>query len=132
MTKEEILALPAGRSLDLLVAEKVMGWGKWVWSKNGYEGWGPGWNWENKRENSPHVVYWRPSDDLNYAFLVVKELTENKANSDFNLSYDCGEPPQWLSGWYAYFPGPTDAVAPTPALAICRAALLAVLSTESK
>lgn len=34
MTRDDILAMPAGRELDALVAEKAMGWRWWAWSKN--------------------------------------------------------------------------------------------------
>lgn len=115
LTHQEILTLPAGRQLDVLVAEKVMGMG-WQGGNPilGYDGRWP----------------WPPpfSTDIAAAELVIKKLTTgNGRHSDFHLVFDCGEPPDWRGSWVAYFPGPTDAQGETASLVICRASLLAGL-----
>ncbi len=101
MTCDEIRALPAGPELDRLVAERVMGW----------EG----------------RVGFTPSRDIAFAWQVVDYLTQVRQWSDFHVEYSCGGSPNDPPGWLAYFPGATDATGETAPLAICRAALLAIL-----
>lgn len=147
MTAAEIEAMPAGRELDALVAEKVLGYRRW-----GYR-WMPGSN----PERWLKVLYppdWTPPEDYSADFRVA-DGTEKPIN-DETLPRVSTELPaalvvvdKLLEHWDVYLeftksPGPTcligtrgkqarylaDECAPTMPLAICRAALLAVWATE--
>lgn len=136
--------MKAGRELDALVAEKVMGWEVW-----GFDG-DPG----PCRESSEGYIWsWRPSTDIKAAWEVVERLglTVTPVEVWFASEYDrAGGNPQPGYRWVAWkamecaqviennpdpdnwtgmldesFP-PPDQVACTAPLAICLAALKAV------
>ena len=120
MNKDEILNMSAGREMDMLVGEKVMGW---IYNQLG-DAW--------IREGQPWVGCdaFHPSTDISAAWDVVEKL-----HSDFSidLSYDDPqtiEPIKWCCELYAKSEPYQDyeARADSAPLAICRAALLATLN----
>jgi hypothetical protein len=129
-TREQILNEPAGRQMDAWVAEFVMGWPQWDF-KNDWEGSFPMWRDDEgvllyTTYDDPH--YWSPSKDIAAAWQVVEKLhgpyTLNVFTSDFDRSvgFCCHiRRVGTFPSSFAYEYGDT---AP---LAVCRAALLAVL-----
>lgn len=132
MNKEEILKLPAGYDLDLLIAEKIMGW-KWFhheeasyFRRNDYSDYliivdktiG-----EMNVFNYPLTKY---SLEINSAWEVVNKLIYSGYRFDLNL----------VGGgvWMATFSHPQNGGAKAEAesvpLAICRAALYLKESEE--
>lgn len=141
----------AGRELDAIVAEKVMGWRPWR-SKHGY------WNinipnegvistygrrnyseqYDSQTgEKLPEIQWWEDCNELpNYstaieaAWKVVGRL-DNWRGFDFRLRW-CNN--EWEAGWFEKLrndPEPrATATADTPAVAICLAALKAVGAME--
>lgn len=118
MTPEEIDALPAGRELDALVAERVMGWTR---SPRDY---GSRLVWVTHPENI--VRFWKgrrsfqPSTDIAAAWEVLEK-------HQFSL---IRIPDGWVAGRFDFNSPAWDFAfgdaAPTAPLAICRAALKAV------
>jgi hypothetical protein len=136
MTRDEILNMPAGREMDALIAEKVMGW---FWKTEGYTRLGfmegdrfrygvvrGGGTADEYTSNLPNY-----SNDISAAWVVVR-----KHPHYFSLvrSNETGWRPApwgamlWLCRFYA--PGKFEAKAETAPLAICRAALLAIMEYE--
>ena len=135
MTKDEILNIPAGREMDTLVAEKVMGFrveGNIVWFPDG---------------DFSYLVpdlggHWSPSTDIAAAWEVVERIREKQTEIRIRGMewYDGG-------GWiveimdilskkvqyksYVEVTGPKRGI-PNVCLAICRAGLLAVLTNSIK
>jgi len=130
MTCEEILKLEPGPKLDRLVAERVMGWklgvdadtridSKWVWRSG-------------KR--------WSPSRDIAAAMDVISKLLESGLFLDIYSPREA-EAPDWFHGddeWVVFVcdwdheDGIAHAGAGTLPLAICRAALLAVMEASDE
>jgi hypothetical protein len=114
MTREEILSMEAGRELDALVAVEVMGW------HNDHEV--PYYDWVQESNEVIHISKrWSPSSDIGAAWEVVEKMI---ANGWWNTDIGFG------SGIVVSFDdGSTthQAKADTAPLAICRAALLAVM-----
>ena len=124
MTKDEIRNIKAGREMDALIAEKVMGWKKIVIG-------GVGWF---VKESPLGMSYqymtqsgdFEPSTDIAAAWQVVEKMSSRK---------DWDEHPVCIVRNYAFKDMWTvelrdydfDATAETAPLAICRAALLAVM-----
>ncbi len=126
MTRDEVLSMPAGREMDALVAEKVMGWNlslsKDIWCKDG----------ECLRDTDD----WSPSIDIAAAWELVEKFAHNHRNnlavemgfSHFSLvAYPGGE-------WFCSL-GLNDCVAhsakaETAPLVICRASLIAILEAK--
>jgi hypothetical protein len=123
MTREEILAMPAGYKIDILIAEKIMGW---------------------KDKISDHLVryYETPngeiflkndvshySTDISAAWQVVEKLKrEGYPNPQL---YTIDEDDLWHVAIRTHGDmGYDDTEAETAPLAICRAALLAILEKE--
>ncbi len=115
---------PAGRELDALVAERVMGWKRptkkrdVTWYRADGSGCGA--------ENIPHY-----STDISVAWQVVEKMCAN------NYSFDAGSWENMDDGnnWYACFEHSTEVYrpstpAPTMPLAICRASLAAMLAAR--
>jgi len=134
MTRDEILNMPAGREMDALVAEKVMGWipkDNLYWKDN--EGSFAGWATEFSEYS---VKPFRPSTDIVAAWQVLEHLIatgEQRFEAPALFKY----PLAWLCVFYQKHEKPgemapawIDANAPTAPLAICRAALLAVMESE--
>lgn len=118
MTRDEILAMQAGREMDALVAVKVMGWElqQRFHSLGGYtvvvDGAGTDrFMWHNLPDVSSGQKRWSPSADLSAAWEVVEKMQSS--------------PMEWYF-WHCQFFGRMG-YADTAPLAICKAALLAVL-----
>lgn len=156
MTKDEILALGAGREMDEAVATRVMGWTVEPWSDEGMGGhnlhdsngeyvakWDapPGWKAEWDPKNR-----WSPSTDWNAMATVIEKLQE----ADFivrlwspnrnvlvpiktwrtdiwkQVYKDTGDLYEYDGRWEDSEEIEFHASANTLPLAVCRAALLAV------
>lgn len=117
LTQEQILALPAGREIDVLVATKVMGW---TLHEKGYYIC-------PDRDYHPTIYTWLPSDEIPSAWEVVEKLISSDSEVAIcSLLPNDANPGKadWhveVSGWKGF-----DARANTMPLAVCRAALLAV------
>lgn len=125
MTCEEILGIEPGPELDRPIAERVMGW------KEGYEfvcdSWGllyyANFGLERKRP-------WSPSTDIAAAWEVVNELVSKYS---FELCSYIDILDNTRVQWLVDFVSTKTiyrVVAPTVPLAVCRAALLAVMGGE--
>ena len=134
MTRDEILAMPAGIEMDVLIATKVMGWKRYVntaWS-----------SFAQQRDGAEQVTWvegdlntfrasddWSPSTDISAAWEVVYKL-----HPDHSIQIDFDDPEtveeiKWYCGLYTKGEPFRDyeARADTAPLAICRAALLTVI-----
>jgi hypothetical protein len=115
--------LPAGRELDALIAEKVMGWRfmhdglgnmRWYQDTVAIDGYGPN-HWGGYRDFSP-------STDIAAAWEIVKKMRARGIPLRLVLVCAPGDP-EW---WYASFEANGWQVeSNTAPLAICRAALRA-------
>jgi hypothetical protein len=138
MTKDEIMKLE-GRELDAAIAERLFGW-KWleVESSAGglvrifrhpelfvYGAWGPKEEPINYYDTLPHY-----STDIAAAWLVVEKMQEKRNCLSLTYGIFSGD---FVFEWKAEFrmvPKDGIAWADTAPLAICRAALLAVMESE--
>lgn len=134
ITREEILAMPAGAEMDAMIAEEVMGWHLvveedtnwkryWHDDENHYQHMAAkdGDNYGDGEDF--HLIFWHPSQSILWAWDVVERL-----DSSFSLAR------AWLledANWkgYSFWVGGVSAFGETAPLAICRAALLAVIDT---
>lgn len=100
----------AGRELDALIAEKVMGWH--MAKKPAGEGWPPSRYWQSieARERPP-----RYSENISAAWQVVEHMERTRPN-EFMLWAEVGQ-------WGAEFDNDLSRFAQTAPLAICLAAL---------
>ena len=132
--------MEAGRELDALVAEKIMGWqlrdsmtDEIVTEDSDYReaAYNDGWHWDG-RGGRLEAWQWQPSIDIVAAWEVVERLCELPSVGIIIKAY-----PKWnekhernfLYGYVATFPDlGLQAVADTAPLAICRAALKAILN----
>lgn len=120
MTNEEIDKLEAGRELDALIAEKVMGWTPHCQNPAHYV--------EVANSTSEMsviqevVAYWRPSTDIAAAWQVVEKL--RAAGWFYSLS-DAVEIPEYIVMFYQPDSPDAQAMDESAPLAICRAALKA-------
>jgi hypothetical protein len=136
MTKDEIMNMPAGQEMDVLIAEKVMGWhavmengfNHWVNVDGGFQcGVAPYDGFED--EEDFHTLKWHPSESILWAWEVVEKL---HPNCSFLLDYDDPQTIESLKWCCLFFDKDEpykeyEARANTAPLAICRAALLAIL-----
>lgn len=148
MTPEDIDKLEAGRELDALIAERVMGW-KWCASPNTFKPGRPWRRWlaepyrnmpvwdgvtempiDGLFDEESNVLYY--STDIAAAWEVVEKLRETwpvvlvtvgPKHYDVEINTDKGSP--------SHYRLVEDAQAETLPLAICRAALKAI-STQEK
>jgi len=107
--------LPAGREIDSLVAEKIMGWKP---DRDEL------WRWDDGSGSGRPIECPRFSEDIAAAWTVVEKLGE-----DGFLLYRVSNRPIWRAQFNlaeAVFDWPGYADAETAPLAICRAALSAV------
>jgi hypothetical protein len=123
MTRDEILNMPAGREMDALIAEKVMGW-VWAHSPEPYIS-----GWYKKGSGGDFTQSFEPSTDISAAWEVVDKMDEK-----FSFILECNNPPstieyKWFCELYAKCEPYIDyeVYSSTAPLAICRAALLAKL-----
>ena len=144
MSEDEILAMGAGRGIDALIAEKVMGWRAGdekntisdepeIWHITDDDG--NCWRGEPFKvyDGYDHMFYhWSPSTDISTAWQVMEHIeAEGIARLELTrLGWPV--PGVWRATLFttAISAGYT-ANAPTAPLAICRAALLAVMEAES-
>ena len=135
MKKDYIENMPAGKEMDEMVAEKVMGWHKGTLTfsdgstLSGKEDWldaeghymhgikqENGWY---EDDEDFHLLHWHPSESILWAWEVVEKM----------LGEDCFGESLFLENhgliWDAGFR--EHAYADTAPLAICRAALLTVM-----
>ena len=134
MTREEILKLEPGPELDRLMAEKVMGW------KRTTKGAPPGcayWKDDDglvrANETPGGSLDWNPSTDIAAAWEVVKYMAQRQF--DFILS---GHGEKYIVQVWNADPGanrvrnPLATVYGPVPLAICQAALLAVMEADNE
>ena len=127
MNREEIMNMEAGRELDALVAEHVMGW-KW---EDGRGTGGPSY-WEGA--TGEFCAEFEPSTDWAAAGEVVDALTKRRAPSNrLGVCLNCPPHGGWSVDIWAYDDHwrvwvEDDDELP---LAICRAALLATLEAAN-
>ena len=121
MTREEILNMPAGREMDALVAEKVMG----ADTKQYYRLDGIPWHKHDLPAYSTEIdAAWKVIKGLEYNWNLCRDV--GKCGSDYETAGD-------MNYRFIYTaPGmPMEGItADTAPLAICRAALLAVIGRE--
>jgi hypothetical protein len=135
MTRDEILKLEAGREMDALIAHDVMGLKKIV---IGGIGW---WVKESPLEMSYQYMEksgdFEPSEDMNAAWQVVAKMREK--GFDFFAEWVTENAVSRLNSlpWACFATDDNDSVfvdftatAETMPLAICRAALLAVMECD--
>jgi len=119
MTRDEILSMKPGRELDALVAEKVMLWRKRLY--NGFEYW-------DGEGDKPLVDNWSPSTDMSAAGEVAEKLQKQGYVVCIELL------PYEKTSVGVYEADPANQIAyakaQTPAEAICKAALLAVMGLD--
>jgi hypothetical protein len=131
MTREEILNMPAGREMDALIAKKVMGWsadpeGYWLDRKNEYADTGWGLFKQDETKNHPACKEYNPSADIRAAWEIVVAMEEKDIWFELANVVPNSDP----IVYEAKFIGGRDgayACEDTAPLAICRAALLAVM-----
>lgn len=127
LTREYILSLPAGRELDELIVEKVMGWEKvdngrtseplytWYHTKNGV-----------RYDVTAKAWTFNPSRSISAAWEVVEKMSYVKAECVFDLQL------RYQGFWATFncegkkFESQQQKTAPE---AICKSALLAVIGS---
>ena len=113
MTRDEILNMPAGREMDALVAKNVMKLEFPVYEFDGY-----------KHQYKPKPY----STNIAAAWEVVDKINSQESLYNFELSKD---DKSWMCEWWSKeTQEPIWATADTAPLAICRAALLAVMESR--
>jgi hypothetical protein len=122
MTRDEILKMEAGPELDALIAEKVMEWTEWPISGD----------YVTLHGKTGHTIdTFNPSSDISAAWEVVEKLQDTPTEYFFEI---CKTPVIWRQSgkpthWHVELGG-QKAYADAAPLAICRAALLAVMEAE--
>lgn len=130
MTRDEILKMPAGREMDALIAEKVMGWKKIgkihpdlkcdLIGENPHYFYPPDGEFDKWMDLVPHY-----STDANDMLLVSDNLKSRGFNARIEIQSGA-HVTIWKTDMTEYGPEPINAKADSIPLAICRAALLAV------
>jgi len=128
MTHNEVLAMKPGRELDALVAEKVMGWvefspidptidfgvhGKYRWNYA-----------KDPKDGKQKPIPWY-SEDIAAAWEVVEKMLE-RGGCEIGC-YGSKNGAKWFEVNVITMNGEVTVTAQTPAEAICKAALLAVM-----
>jgi len=121
MTREEIINMPAGYEMNNLIGQRVMGW---HFDADG--------NWEDGHGEYPDMRWWEyrfsPSTDIEAAWSVVEKLCNENGCDVVKV---CKRDPELLRGeWSCNFGLGFEAFGESASLAICRAALLAVMDGE--
>jgi hypothetical protein len=116
MTRDEIMALQ-GRDLDAVVADWVMLWTQWI--EKGVLYW--------KTDTKELIVMrdWKPSENIADARMAVEKMNEIGFSLFLSVYHD-DRPKAFFTKGLGY--KNHEVIADTPELAICRAALLAVLT----
>jgi len=122
--RKSILGMPAGREMDALVAKKVMGW------KIKHYG-GDVFYWKLKGKDIGLVDMWEPSTNIADAWKVVEKFADMP-----HIFPEIRKSGVWVCSIWKNDAGKKDfgwiseSHATTASLAICRAALLAVMANE--
>lgn len=146
LTRERIDNLPAGREMDMLIAEHIWGWGWWTCPDAHFDklnapnagAWAPklGWTrveYPSKSVNSSCDHY---STDISAAWTIIEKL-ENHPNEILSQITRKGWNHENLL-WHVWFrechgvQHDWCAADKSLPLAVCRAALLAVLEIEQR
>jgi len=129
MTRDEILAMEAGRELDALVAVEVMEWTRYP-NKHGLTV-------MSRPGAMPHHAQIDQHPNFSTDIAATWEVVEYMGPIPFSLRFQPAD--AWRTGdgevychahWTCWFEGSVWAEAPTAPLAICRAALLAAMEME--
>jgi hypothetical protein len=142
MTRDEILKMEAGAELDALIAEKVMEW-HLVIDNDGWKHWddkdnhfAAGINQDEESkiyedEEDLHILHFHPSMSILWAWEVVEKLIE--LGETITLKYEKEFTGKGMA-WYLYTTKGAgwsyDTFSETPQLAICRAALIAMMEVQ--
>jgi hypothetical protein len=138
LTSIPVTALLAGPRLNALVAEKVMGWHRWVDpGETDYEGPYPmfaGWGDESgllavyNHPDGNLDFYFNPSGNIRDAWRLVEKLTP----LNLQLYQELSPRGEWIAEFRHWSEPPRESLpmGTTAMLVICRAALLAVGVTE--
>ena len=135
MNREEILNMQAGEELDILVAEKVMGWHKV--NENNYLHWvDSGGHFQNgvgrydgyEDDEDINLLKWHPSESIMWAWGIAEKLYDEGHN--FKIHKSILEA-RWLCSFGHGF-GHGFVAGDTASMAICRAALLLELEHGQK
>lgn len=129
LTAESVRGMGAGRELDALVAERVMGWHLYpgeAYTANGKPWIGP----DDMGVGCSHPAGWLPSTRIEDAWRVVEKFTGTECDGRVAILAITDAEDGW--GFQVGASDESDqssfrAFAPTPQLAICRAALLTTL-----
>jgi hypothetical protein len=146
MKTDYIYDMPAGKEMDEMVAEKVMGWhkgnfvfftGKTIGKDNkdwldadGHYMHGVGVDDGYEDEEDFHLLHWHPSESIMWAWEVVEKM-----QNEFSFVLSSNDPPtDDEHKWYCeFYPKDNPAFidheiyAPTAPLAICKVALLIMM-----
>ncbi|SDJ62085.1 BC1872 family protein [Paenibacillus naphthalenovorans] len=117
LSREEILAMPSGRELDALVAEKVMGWnvkfmGDILW----------GWMYSETERNRWYNVP-KFSADISAAWKAVEKMKRNDWVFVINSISE-----EWTALFYLDRIHEHEVTCNSAPEAICKAALLAIMN----
>jgi len=126
MTHEEILKMEAGPQLDLLIAERVMGWSEGKHFEVGDFG---------VVKLGEVIDIWSPSTDIAAAWEVTTKLCELGIVPEVYGMWLTKKKNEWyIVLWYSVedLTAAARAKAPSLPLAICRAALLAVMEAGNE
>lgn len=118
MTREEILALPTGKKLDALVAEKVMGWEAKP---------GRAYYWTGK-DRVVRSVFYQFSTDISAAWELLCKFKTHQVTFHENGFYQQSD----MKYRVIIAKNQHVAYANTAPEAICKAALLAVMDKEAE
>lgn len=144
MNKEEILAMEAGKVLNLLVAEKVIGLIAWQEKRGEYthivfqkpddsEPYRKSRNWEKEMDRYKRIEY----SEINSHIHVVQDIkaysSDISAAWEVFTKFDLPSVSMWTdpddNEWFTCNIGINHVIAKTAQEAICKAALLAVMDS---
>lgn len=138
MNREDILKMEAGAEMDTLVAEKVMGWhivtdelGRTHWEDDAGH-WGAGMNQNpdfSEDEEDFHILHWHPSESLLWAWEVWEWLIEQERFPTLHSGID-ESGLEITHGVSLVNPATDELLSSSAPLAICKAALLAVMEEK--
>jgi hypothetical protein len=141
-TKDEILNMPANEKSNMLIAERFFGWMWWNNAQNPHnfllspdQNWPPEFDWVPGKDPAKDDFSSCDNftEDIAAAWLVMEWMRENTVEK-YTAPSLFSVPHGWSMVLYEkndnHAPAWLDAFAPTAPLAICRAALLAVMDCE--
>lgn len=117
--------MKAGRALDWLVTEKVLGWKPWVSGVQPRGSTKPDcWATKSRRSPSYRIADWQPSRDIAAAWAIVEKMRKTHCVQVDTVGFE-GEEFRCLIGW-GDDPSTGVGEAATAPHAICLAALEAI------